>query len=83
MIADPHHFQRMRLERDFSNQRYYAITQATSLEQILKFLEYGDMDFDLLLINANLARNVRFDLISYCLKNSLICQAVIWAFCMP
>lgn len=79
MIADPQHFQRLRLERDFNYQGYYAIAQATSLEEMLKLIEYGDKHFDLVLINACLARNIRFNLILYCLKSSLIRQAVIYS----
>ncbi|AZD67408.1 hypothetical protein SAMN04489802_3015 [Pseudomonas chlororaphis] len=78
MIADPQHFQRLRLERDFNREGYYGIAPASSLEEMLTLLEYGDTAFDLVLINAGLTLNVRFNLLAFCLDHPLIRQAFIY-----
>ncbi|OPA96920.1 hypothetical protein BFW87_11415 [Pseudomonas fluorescens] len=78
MIADPQHFQRLRLERDFNYQGYYAIAPVSNLEEMLTLLEYGDRAFDLVLINASLAIDVHFNLLAFCLDHPLIRQAFIY-----
>ncbi|OIN47329.1 ANTAR domain-containing protein [Pseudomonas costantinii] len=65
MIADPEHFQRLRLERDFNRQGYYAIAPVSSLEEMLNLLEYGEHGFDLMLINAKFAMSERFNLFDF------------------
>ena len=78
MIADPQHFQRLRLERDFNYQGYYAIAPVSSLEEMLNLLEYGDSVFDLVMINASLATSFRFNLLAFCMDHPLIRQAFIY-----
>jgi hypothetical protein len=78
MIADPQHFQRLRLERDFNREGYYCIAPVSSLEEMLTLLEYGDTAFDLVLINASLTLDVRFNLLAFCLDHLLIRQAFIY-----
>lgn len=78
MIADPQHFQRLRLERDFNYQCYYAIAPVSSLEEMLNLLEYGDSVFDLVMINASLATSFRFNLLAFCMDHPLIRQAFIY-----
>jgi len=78
MIADPQHFQRLRLERDFNQQGYYAIAPVSNLEEMLTLLEYGANTFDLVLINARLATSARFNLLDFCLDHSSIQQAFIY-----
>lgn len=78
MIADPQHFQRLLLERNFNREGYYSIAPVASLGEMLTLLEYGDTTFDLVLINASLAFNVRFNLLTFCLDHPLIRQAFIY-----
>ncbi|MGY2041477.1 response regulator [Pseudomonas pergaminensis] len=78
MIADPQYFQRLRLERDFNYQGYYAIAPVSSLEEMLSLLEYGDRPFDLVMINASLAASPRFNLLAFCLDHPSIRQAYIY-----
>ncbi|AZP71805.1 hypothetical protein EJJ20_20640 [Pseudomonas poae] len=54
MIVDPAHPERLRLERDFNRQGYYAIAPVSSLDEMSALLEYGDLRFDLVVINADL-----------------------------
>lgn len=54
MIADAQHVRRLRLERDFNHQGYYAIAPVPSLEQLLDLIRYGEHGFDLLMVNAQL-----------------------------
>lgn len=61
MIADAQHVRRLRLERDFNRQGYYAIAPVPSLEQTLDLIRYGERGFDLLLINARLLIEASFD----------------------
>ena len=61
MIADAQHVRRLRLERDFNHQGYYAIAPVPSLEQTLDLVRYGERGFDLLLINARLLIEASFD----------------------
>ncbi|MBK5416167.1 response regulator [Pseudomonas sp. TH31] len=78
MIADSQHFQRLHLERDFNREGYYCIAPVSSLEEMLTLLEYGDTAFDLVLINASLTLDVRFNLLDFCLDHPLIRQAFIY-----
>lgn len=78
MIADPQHFQRLRLERDFNQQGYYAIAPVSNLEEMLILLEYGHTAFDLVLVNANLAADVRLDLLAFCLDSPGVGQVFIY-----
>ncbi|MDF3202860.1 hypothetical protein P3C29_29645 [Pseudomonas sp. 1912-s] len=78
MIADPQHFERLQLERGLNYHGYYAIGLAASLKEMLMLLEYGDRGFDFVLINAQLVKHTRFDLISYCLENNFLRQAFIY-----
>ena len=78
MIADPQHFQRLRLERDFNREGYYGIAPVSNLEDMLMLLEYGDITFDLVLINASLMANIRFNLLIFCRDHPLIRQAFIY-----
>ena len=41
MIADPQHFQRLRLERNFNREGYYGIAPVSNLEDMLVLLEYA------------------------------------------
>lgn len=79
MIAEPEHSERLRLERDFNDQGYYAIASTASLKEMLILLEYGNRRFDLVLINADLMKHTCFNLISYCLETPSIRQAFIYS----
>lgn len=79
MIVDPLHHQRLRLERDFNRQGYYAIAPVSSLDEMLNLLDYGGLGFDLVLVNASLGANERFDLSTFCLDSPQVGQAVIYA----
>lgn len=78
MIADPEHLQRLRLERDFNRQGYYAVAPVSSLQDMLNLLEFGDRGFDLVLINASLAGTDGFNLYDFCLDHSLMGQAFVY-----
>ena len=78
MIADPEHAQRLRLERDFNRQGYYAIAPVPSLEDLLNLVEYGDRGFDLVLINGSLVSSEGFNLHDFCLDHPLMGQAFIY-----
>jgi hypothetical protein len=79
MIADPQHHQRLRLERDFNRQGYYAIAPVSSLDEMLTLLACGGVGFDLVVVNASLGTNERFDLSTFCLHSPQVGQAVIYA----
>ncbi len=78
MIADPQHVQRLRLEREFNGQGYYAIAPVSSLEEWLTLLACGMHAFDLVLVNASLAAGTDFDLSAYCQDHPLIRQVLIY-----
>lgn len=78
MIADTQHERRLRLERDFNHQGYYAIAPVSSLDELTTLLGCGDRAFDLVLINANLGREVGFNLKAFCQDHPLIRQALIY-----
>lgn len=78
MIVDPRHLQRLRLERDFNQQGYYAIAPVSSLQEMLTVLEYGDYVFDLVLINASLVDDAGFYLPDFCQDNPAIREAFIY-----
>lgn len=59
MIVDPQHHERLRLERDFNRQGYYAIAPVSSLDEMRTLLEYGDLRFDMVVINPDLAATLR------------------------
>ncbi|WP_314385196.1 response regulator [Pseudomonas brenneri] len=78
MIADPEHFQRVRLERDFNRQGYYAIAPVSNLKDMLTLLEYGHRGFDLVLINASLVGIKGFNLHDFCLDHPMMGQAFVY-----
>lgn len=78
MIADEQHFQRLSLERDFNHLGYYGIAPVSSLEEMLRLLEYGDTVFDLVLISASLSASSRFNLSGFCQDHPLIHTAFIY-----
>lgn len=78
MIADPEHIQRLRLERDFNRQGYYAIAPVSSLDDMFTLLNYGGRGFDLVLINASLGVNAGVDLHSLCLEHSVRVQICVY-----
>lgn len=55
LIADEQHFQRMRIERLFNQLGYYGVAPAQNIEELLTLIEYGDMAFDLVVVNASLS----------------------------
>ncbi|PQZ91460.1 MULTISPECIES: hypothetical protein [Pseudomonas] len=59
MIVDPRHHERLRLERDFNRQGYYAIAPVSSLDEMRALLDYGNLRFDLVVINPDLAATMR------------------------
>ncbi|WP_426136445.1 hypothetical protein [Pseudomonas sp. PWP3-1b2] len=78
MIADPQHIQRLRWERDFNYQGYYAIAPVSSLDELLTLLEHGGRVFDLVVVNASLGAGAGFNLQAYCEDHPLIRHAVVY-----
>ena len=77
LIADEQHFQRMRIERLFNQLGYYRVAPVHSLEELLTLIEYGDVPFDLVVINASMAGKV-LDLTGFFLDNPQVCHALIY-----
>lgn len=82
MIADPEHAQRLRLERDFNRQGYYAIAPVSSLEDVLTLLEYGGRGFDLVVINASLVWTESGNLHEFCVGHPLMRQVRVYDFAL-
>lgn len=78
LIADDQHFHRMQIERTLNQLNYYRVAPVHTLEELLTLVEYSCESFDLLLINANLATDSRFDLLDFCLDNRQIDHALIY-----
>lgn len=78
MIVDSEHVQRLRLERDFNRQGYYAIAPVSGLDDMVTLLDYGDRGFDWVLINANLNLEAVGDLQTFCLDHPLMRQVCIY-----
>jgi len=78
LIADDQHFHRMQIERTLNQLNYYRVGPVHTLEELLTLVEYSCESFDLLLINANLATDSRFDLLDFCLDNRQIDHALIY-----
>jgi CheY-like chemotaxis protein len=68
LIADPQHFNRMKIERLFNQLDYFRVAPVQSLEELLNLVEYGCEPFDLLVINAGMAEG-KLDLLDFCLDN--------------
>lgn len=77
LIADPQHFNRLRIERCFNQLGYYAVAPVQSLEELLILVEYASEPFDLLLVNASLADG-KLDLLDFCLDNRQLDHALIY-----
>ncbi len=78
MIADLQHFRRLRLERYFNYQGYYAIAPVSSLDEMLTLLGCGDRIFDLVIVNSHLAPLSSFSLSEYFRGHELVREAVIY-----
>ncbi|WP_150713512.1 response regulator [Pseudomonas fluorescens] len=78
LIADKQHFQRLRMERLFNQLGYYRVAPAQNLEELLTLIEYGDVPFDLVVINAALAGEA-LDLNDYFLDHPQVRHALIYA----
>jgi len=77
LIADEQHFNRMKIERLFNQLDYFRIAPVQSLEELLNLVEYGGEPFDLLVINACLARG-KLNLLDWCRDNDLLAHALIF-----
>ncbi|MHC8319542.1 response regulator [Pseudomonas sp. GB2N2] len=78
LIADEQHFQRMRIERLFNQLGYYCVAPAQSLEELLTLIEYGDVAFDLVLVNASLSSGEALNLPAFFHDNPQVRQALIY-----
>ncbi|MEB2516438.1 response regulator [Pseudomonas sp. YuFO20] len=77
LIADPQHFNRMKIERLFNQLDYFRVAPVHSLEELLNLVEYGCEPFDLLVINAGMADG-KLDLLDFCLDNRQVAHALIF-----
>jgi CheY-like chemotaxis protein len=77
LIADEQHFHRMKTERLFNQLGYYRVAPVQSLVEMLTLVEYGCEPFDLVLINASLARGA-LDLLGFFLDNRQVHHALIY-----
>ncbi|MHC8366080.1 response regulator [Pseudomonas sp. ZT5P21] len=77
LIADEQHFQRMRIERLFNQLGYYRVAPAQSLEELLTLIEYGDVSFDLVVVNAALSGEA-LNLPDFFLDNPQVRHALIY-----
>ncbi|WP_043228680.1 hypothetical protein [Pseudomonas sp. CF161] len=78
LIADEQHFNRMKIERDLNQLRYFRIAPVHHLEELLTLVEYGCEPFDLLIISAAFVGESQFDLLAFCLDNPQINHAFIY-----
>ena len=77
LIADPQHFNRMKIERLFNQLDYFRVAPVHSLEELLNLVEYGCEPFDLLVINAGMVDG-KLDLLDFCLDNRQVAHALIF-----
>ncbi|MEN2397402.1 response regulator [Pseudomonas halotolerans] len=77
MIADPQHAHRMRLEYLFNQQGYFRIAPVSGLQELLTLVEYGSEPFDLVVVNAGLAKGA-LDLHDFILDNPQLRHAMIY-----
>jgi CheY-like chemotaxis protein len=77
LIADTEHYHRMKLERLLNHLGYYGIAPVSSLEEFLTLVEYGSKPFDLILVNADLARGAT-DLPAILLDNLQVRHSMIY-----
>ncbi|HEX4546793.1 chemotaxis protein CheY [Pseudomonas sp.] len=77
LIADPQHFQRMKIERLFNHLDYYRVGAAQSLSEMLSLVGYGGEPFDVLVVNADLASG-SMDLPAFLLDGSPVRHALIY-----
>ena len=78
LIADKQHFQRLRIERLFNQLGYYRVAPAQNLEELLTLIEYGELPFDLVVINASLSDEA-LNLADYFLDSPQVRHALIYA----
>ncbi|MCW1245528.1 response regulator [Pseudomonas sp. SAICEU22] len=77
MIADTEHYQRMKLERLFNHQGYFRIAPVSDVEELLTLVEYGSEPFDLVMVNAGLAKGT-LDLPGYLRDNPQVRHGMIY-----
>jgi hypothetical protein len=77
LIADPQHFQRMKIERIFNRLDCYRIAPVQNLAELLTLVDYGCEPFDLLVINAHLAGG-RLDLHGFLLDQPHVRRALVY-----
>jgi hypothetical protein len=77
LIADEQHFHRMKVERVFNQLGYYRVAPVQHLEELLTLVEYGCEPFDLVVINASLAKG-SLDLRGFFLDNPQVRHAMIF-----
>ncbi|VEF10261.1 chemotaxis protein CheY [Pseudomonas fluorescens] len=77
LIADPQHFQRMKIERLFNGLEYYRVAPAQNLAELLTLVDYGCQPFDVVVINAELAAH-SLDLRGFFLDNPQVRHALIY-----
>jgi hypothetical protein len=77
LIADQEHFHRMKIERLFNRLDYYRVAPVQNLSELLTLVDYGCQSFDVVIINAALARGV-LDLPKYFLDCPHVHHALIY-----
>lgn len=77
LIADEQHFHRMKIERLFNRLGYYRVAPVHSLAEMLSLIEYSCEPFDLVVINASLARGA-LGLPGFFLDNLQVHHALIY-----
>ena len=77
LIADEQHFHRMKTERLFNRLDYFRVAPVHSLAEMLPLIEYSSEPFDLVVINASLAKGA-LDLPGFFLDNHLVHHALIY-----
>ena len=77
LIADPQHFQRMKIERLFNSLDYYRVAPVQNLAELLTLVDYGCEPFDVVVINADLAVG-SLDLLGFFLDNPQVRHALIF-----
>ncbi|MGH8350020.1 MAG: chemotaxis protein CheY [Pseudomonas sp.] len=68
LIADAHHFNRLRIERRFNQLGYFRVAPVQSLDELLPLVEYGCEPLDLVLVNGAMA-NGALDLFNFLADN--------------
>lgn len=78
LIADEQQLYRLTIERELNQLGYYRVAPMSRLDEALSVLGAGCEPLDLVLINARMAKEAEFDLVSFCIGNPQIRHALIY-----